>query len=162
VLTCGLHVCRLYVYCSRTPRVKLDYVDFFLLSAIQLSRDAVVAKLKPTTLRLSEVFKKMIELLQRERHFNDRTAYFEQLVREDWDNRATPQMEAELTALLAGQTRATSLALNESKLQSPSPLGARAAASGSVASAAGSPVATSYRKTPTRGTKNKPKSFPKG
>lgn len=39
----------------------------------------------------------MIELLMQERRFNDRTAYIEQLVRDDWDDRVTPQMQAEMT-----------------------------------------------------------------
>lgn len=46
----------------------------------------------------------MIKLLMRERHFNDRTAYIEQMVRDDWDKRATPQMQAELNALLAKES----------------------------------------------------------
>lgn len=79
---------------------------------------------KPSSLRLTGAFKKMIELLMRARHFNDRTAYFEQLVRDDWDKRVSPQMEAELTALLEKENAA--LALNERPVKPLPPVGAPA------------------------------------
>lgn len=75
---------------------------FLLLFALHSAHKRSMAKEgTPSSLRLTEVFKLMIKLLMRERHFNDRTAYFEQMVRDDWDKRATPQMQAELNALLA-------------------------------------------------------------
>lgn len=66
-------------------------------------------KNQPSSVRFTDVFKKMIELLMGERHFNDRTAYYEQLVRDDWDARVTPTMQAQLNAFLAEQGSASVL-----------------------------------------------------
>lgn len=92
----------------------------------------------------------MIELLIGERHFNDRTAYFEQLVRDDWDKRATPQMQAELTAFLAQEEKA--LALNDR------PKGKQDA----VETRAEAPSPANYRTPGARGKFRKPRKFPKG
>lgn len=88
--------------------------------ALQQTHKRGVPKISPSSLRLTAVFKKMIALLMLERYFNDRTAYFEQLVRDDWDERATPQMEAELTAFLVQEKAAEKV---KPKPATPSPGG---------------------------------------
>lgn len=65
-----------------------------------------------TTIYLHRKLRAKSGLLMESREIDDNlTAYIELLVREDWDRRVTPTMDARLTALLEKENAA--LALNE-------------------------------------------------
>lgn len=58
---------------------------FYLRAAIAFLHKRAVGKTTPSSLRLTDDFKRMIGILMQVRRFHDRTAYFEQLLREDWE-----------------------------------------------------------------------------
>lgn len=69
---------------------------------------------KRTGLRMHPVVGFLASVLMRQRGFATFTALIEQLIRDDWDERVTPQMQAELTAML--EKEKSSVALNEPRV----------------------------------------------
>lgn len=104
-----------------------------------------MTKKKRTTVRLNDLIDSKVEVLMQFRSFTNFTAYLEQLIRDDWDERATPEMEAWLARLLKNVPAPT-----------PKRTGAAAASSDEASSRA-----RSHNRAET-GSSRKPRKFPKG